>query len=153
MIKFIMIGLLTLFAQSAAFADNHMKLTIADGWVRATHGQMNMTAAYFTLNNAYTHSIILQRVSSPTARVEMHNTVIDDKGVAAMRQMDVVSIPPNHTVEFVPGGMHIMLMDLAEPLHAGDMVTLTLYFDQNHTLNVELPVVAAMQKDSNHSHH
>jgi len=40
-----------------------------------------------------------------------------------------------------PGGTHVMLMDIRQPLRTGDEVTLTLTFERTGTLQVHVPVL------------
>ena len=57
--------------------------------------------------------------------MELHEIVMAD-GEMRMRQGRRVTVPAggSHTLE--PGGDHLMLMDLAKPMPAGDEVTITL---------------------------
>ena len=56
-------------------------------------------------------------------------------------------VPANGTVELKPGGFHIMLMNLTEPLEAGDSVELELTFEKAGTVKVTAPVQAAPGMD------
>ena len=42
-----------------------------------------------------------------------------------MHAVESVALPAGKRIEFKPGGYHVMLMDLAKPLVAGDKVPLT----------------------------
>ena len=46
-----------------------------------------------------------------------------------MTEISLVTIPAGSTVMMVPGGLHVMLLDLAEPLELGDTFDMTLTFD------------------------
>jgi hypothetical protein len=50
-------------------------------------------------------------------------------GIMMMRQLEAVEIPAGGSVEFKPGGNHIMLIGLERPLVAGDRFPLTLKFE------------------------
>jgi copper(I)-binding protein len=80
--------------------------------------------------------------SSPAAAlVEIHQT-IDDNGIMRMRQLaDGLAIPAGGRVMLQPGGLHIMLMNLAAPLREGDTVALTLVFEQAGERTLQVPVV------------
>jgi copper(I)-binding protein len=43
-----------------------------------------------------------------------------------MRPVPYIRLPKGKTVKLAPGGLHIMLIDLKQPLKAGDKVPLTL---------------------------
>ncbi len=54
-----------------------------------------------------------------------------NNGVMTMRPLDKGSwIEPGKTVKLAPGGYHLMLMDLKNPLKQGDQVPLTLEFEK-----------------------
>ena len=57
-----------------------------------------------------------------------------------MREIDALIIPAGETVELVPGGFHLMLIDLAEDLVPGATFDLTLTFADagEVTVNVEV---------------
>jgi periplasmic copper chaperone A len=49
-------------------------------------------------------------------------------GMMTMREVDEIPIPAGATVILEPGGYHVMLLDLAEPLTVGDTIEVTLTF-------------------------
>ena len=49
-----------------------------------------------------------------------------DGNVMTMRAAGAIDLPAGRTVELRPGGLHLMLMDLKQPLAAGTSVPLTL---------------------------
>ena len=55
----------------------------------------------------------------------------DSHAMFKMRQLDSVEIPAHETLSLAPGGYHIMLIDLLQPLKQGDKVALTLVFADN----------------------
>ena len=46
-----------------------------------------------------------------------------------MQPVDEIPVLAGETVALEPGGYHIMLLDLAEPLEVGTSITLTLTFE------------------------
>ena len=46
-----------------------------------------------------------------------------------MRAIDKLALPAGRSVALTPGGHHMMLFDLKAPLNAGDVVPLTLTFE------------------------
>lgn len=58
-----------------------------------------------------------------------------------MREVtDGVAVAPGTTVKFAPGGYHIMLMGLKQPLKAGDRFPLTLKFAKAGSVTVDVQV-------------
>jgi copper(I)-binding protein len=99
-------------------------------------------AVYFDLNNHGDATVTLMGAESPAAAaVELHTT-INDNGVLRMRQLvDGIEIPPGGSLELTPGGMHLMLVDLAAPLVEGESLDLTLHFANADDLTVTVPVL------------
>jgi periplasmic copper chaperone A len=130
---------------------------IAEPWVRATVGGQNATGAFMSLKSSAAQRLV--QVSSPVAGVvEIHEMAME-KDVMRMRAVPGVALPAGTTVEFRPGGYHVMLMDLKQPMKAGDVVPLTLTFEnaEGKRLNVEIeaPVrpLNAMPAAGGHSGH
>ena len=68
----------------------------------------------------------LVSASSPLAGVAEIHDVKMDGDVMKMRAVAVLELPAGKTVELKPGGLHLMLMDLKQPLPVGTSVPLTL---------------------------
>ena len=64
-----------------------------------------------------------------------------DNGVMKMRPLkDGLEIAPGQTVELKPGSLHIMLLDLKQPLKEGERVKGTLVFEKAGQVDVEYVV-------------
>ena len=61
-------------------------------------------------------------------------------GMMSMQPVDSIEIPAGESVELEPGGYHIMVLDLAADLVAGDTVEVTLTFDSGETQKVDAEV-------------
>jgi copper(I)-binding protein len=70
----------------------------------------------------------LVAVSSPVAKAAEIHTMTMDGGVMRMRAIDSLPLPAGKTVELKPGGYHLMLLDLVQPLKAGETVPVVLTF-------------------------
>jgi copper(I)-binding protein len=64
----------------------------------------------------------------------------DMGGTMTMQQVARVEVPDGETVAFEPGGYHVMLLDLAEPLVAGETFEMELTFEKAGTVTVEVEV-------------
>ena len=113
-------------------------------------------AVYLVLHNHGDTAETFTGAQSPAATaVEIHTT-INDNGVMRMRQLeDGIENPPGGTVELAPGGMHLMLVNLAAPLVEGESLDLTLHFAGADDLTLSVPVLAPDQfpADSEMDHH
>jgi copper(I)-binding protein len=68
---------------------------------------------------------------------------MDDMDMGAMTMQELVdglALEGGQTVSFEPGGYHVMLFDLADPLEAGDEVELTLDFAEADSVKVTVEV-------------
>jgi len=106
------------------------QLQVQQAWVRSTVAQQKATGAFFLLRAD--SDLQLVEASSPVAAmVEIHEMAMEGS-VMRMRAIESLALPAGKTVEFKPGGLHVMLMGLNRPLAAGDKVPLTLvYLDKN----------------------
>jgi periplasmic copper chaperone A len=106
-------------------------------WARASAGAATTGAAYVTLRGG-TQADSLVAVSTPiAATAEVHETT-DDNGVMKMRPVSALPIPAGQLLTLAPGGFHIMMTGLKQPLTAGQSFPLTLTFA--HTAPITLDV-------------
>lgn len=99
------------------------------------------TALYFELTNtgSKTDSLIEARTDVAN-EVEIHQSSQDSSGMMKMQEQDEVKVNPGETVDFEPGGYHIMLLE-ADELTEGDTVEVELLFKSSPALTVEATVV------------
>jgi len=71
--------------------------------------------------------------------VEIHESVLEGD-IMRMRRVEGVDLPGEAVVELRPGGLHIMLLDLREPLLEGDTLSLTLTFQEAPPVSIRVPV-------------
>lgn len=117
---------------------------VEDAWVRGTVATQKATGAFMRLTADKEARLV--SVSSPAAGVvEIHEMAMD-KDVMKMRQVPGLDLAAGRTTELKPGGYHVMLMDLKAPLKGGDVVPLTLVFEdegkKRFTQDVKAPVTA-----------
>lgn len=110
----------------AEAAEEEAGLTLEDGWAKATEDAM--TGVFGTLTNTTDEEIHLVGVDSGIAdHSELHVTVDDGAGGRMMMEAeDGFVIPAGGEHELVPGGDHLMLMQLNQPVETGQDVDLTL---------------------------
>lgn len=116
-------------------------IAVESAWARATVPGQTATAGYFTLVNSGGEDRLLS-VSSPTADASLHSTTMHS-GVARMRPVEALEIPAGGTVQLEPGGNHVMLIGLKQPLEAGATVPLNLRFERSGERQVQLQVRSA----------
>ncbi len=135
---------LTLAAALLLSGLAHAQVGVQDAWVRAAVPQQKATGAFMRLTAAQDARLV--SASSPVAAVvEIHEMKMMDD-VMKMRAVPALELPAGKTVELKPGGYHIMLLDLKQPVAAGAAVPLTLVFEgkdgQRQSLELQAPVRA-----------
>ena len=87
------------------------------------------------------------RVSCVSSDLSAHcqiHTMTMENGVMKMRPVEGgLEIKPGETVTLKPGGLHVMLVDLKQPLVPGKMAEATLQFEKAGTVKVEFPIAAS----------
>lgn len=138
------IAALCVLSVGAAFGQNNEAgdIQVAHPWAPAVTGA-NLTngAAYMSLTDQGTVPDELISASSPVARrAELH--VFDvENGVYGMHRVDAIQVSPGAASTILrPGGAHIMLEGLKQPLKAGQTFPLTLTFKNAGERRVEVRV-------------
>ena len=117
-------------------------VTIEGAWARELPPVSVNGAAYVTIANEGDRPDRLTGASSAIAeRVEIH---VHEQagGMMAMRRLDGLDLPPGEHVRFAPGGMHLMLIGLEDPLEKGGRFTVRLTFASAPPVEIEVPVMA-----------
>jgi hypothetical protein len=105
------------------------QISISGAWSRATVPGQSTAAAYFTIDNNGGGDRLL-RVSTPIGQATLHSTTMDN-GVMRMRLLEGLDIPAQSTIQLKPGGTHIMVTGVKQPLIAGSSFRLALHFDRS----------------------
>lgn len=121
-------------AESSASAAQS-PLVVTDQWVKAA--SEGMTAMFGTLANHSDAEIRVVSGSSDVAgKVELHE-VLAEGGQNVMREKkDGYAIPAHGSLTLKPGAEHVMLMDLKQPITAGQTVEVTLRLSDGSTQTV-----------------
>jgi len=116
-------------------------LVIMQPWSRATPGGAKIAGGYLTIENKGTAPDRLTAASGDIAgKVEIHEMAMNN-GVMTMRPLEKgLEIEPGKTVKLAPGGYHLMLMELKNPLRQGEKVPLELQFEKAGKVAVSLDV-------------
>ena len=105
-------------------ADAAESVRAANAWVRPPVAGQTIASAYVELTSP-TDAVLVGAGSAAAGRVEMHSMTMDG-GVMRMRALPKIDLPAGQTVKLAPGGLHLMLIDVKQPLKAGDRVPLVL---------------------------
>jgi periplasmic copper chaperone A len=100
-------------------------LIVQDAWAREVPGS-DVAAVYLTLRNPTTKPISIVGVESSAASHAMIHESKTEGGESRMRPRAQLMIPPGQTVKLEPGGLHVMLHGLTQPVAIGKAVPLVL---------------------------
>lgn len=140
-------ALIRISGEPAASAGN---IRIRQPFARATPAKVG--GVFMTLQNSGVAADRLVKAESPVAAsVELH-THIKDGDAMRMRPVSDIPVPAGGTTKLEPGGYHIMLIGLKQPLKEGERVPLTLTFEKGGSITIEVPVQKAGAAGG-HNHH
>ena len=111
-------------------------IEIADAWARASVGSTG--AVYLTIRNRGTVDDRLDTVTTPVAGQVQPHIDVDDGKVTRMMPLNAIDAKANSDEVLKPGGIHLMLTGLHEPLKAGTTIPVTLSFA--HAGKIDLTV-------------
>lgn len=140
-----MVATLTLVATACGDDDgaggaDGASLSVQEVWSRPSSG--NNGAVYMTLIGGDTEMALVGASVAPDVAsvAEIHETTMDDSGAMTMSMTPQVVVPAGSSVLFEPGGHHVMLMGLTEPLVAGDTFDVMLRFADGSEKTVQAEV-------------
>lgn len=121
----------------AASAQAVRAPVVTDAWVRATVPGQPVGGAYMKIDSP-TPVTLIQVETDVAKEVQVHAMHMDS-GVMKMREHGRLAIPAGKTVELAPGGLHLMLLGLKQPLKAGETIALKMTFiDANKAKNTSV---------------
>jgi hypothetical protein len=139
--KLILLAAALLFALPAVAPTKTLgDITVQSIWARATPPSAKTGVIYMTLVNNGKKDDKLIGASTPVAAEARLHTELMDHGVTKMRPIKSVDIKPGATAVLKPGGMHLMLMGLKQPLSTGHAFPVTLRFQHAPPLIVQVEV-------------
>ncbi len=131
------------FVLFPAFTMAASGLQMEQPWARASLGGVRNAIVYGALVNDGSAPLAVISGSTPVAaRVEFHIHAMNGD-VMTMKQLDAIELKPGERTMLQPGGLHIMLIDLKQPLKQGDSFPLTLVTRDGTSLKVDVKVTSA----------
>ncbi len=123
-----------------ALAQEQSDARIEQPWARASIGTSRPSAAYFTAENRGSEPVRIVGVETPVAgHAEIHRTERNGD-VLSMQPAGDIEILPGERVTLAPGGFHVMLNKLKEPIIKGSTFPLMLSFSNGEQVEVVVPV-------------
>ena len=137
-----------LFAAAPAAAA---EMAVEAAWARASAGAARAAAVYMTMRNPGPAQALVGAATPLAERAQLHTHIMDGD-IARMRPVDRVALEAGGSVVFAPGGLHVMLFGLVQPLREGAVFPLTLHFEdgKSRTVDIAVGTVAAMAPPAGH---
>jgi copper(I)-binding protein len=144
--------LLSPTALMACGGDEPAVFGASGAWSRPTPSGATNGVLYLTITSDTDDALVAVDVPEQVAAaVELHETTIEHGGagghhgggggeVVSMGQVTSFEIAADGSLTFSPGGNHVMLIDLAEPLQTDERYVATLRFESGRTLDVDVVV-------------
>ncbi|MDN5818371.1 MAG: copper chaperone PCu(A)C [Yaniella sp.] len=136
---------------------------VEDPWVKATEESLDessdhsMTSAFAHLTNVSGKDQTIVGASAGMADIVELHEVIDDGGVNVMQEKEGgFPVAADELYELNPGEDHIMLMELTEDIHPGDVFEITLELENGETQDIEFTAkefVGAQENYGDVDHH
>lgn len=136
-------GFLTSVASFALAAAAFAQVKVEEPWVRATVATQTSSGAFMTLVSERDARLVAVR--TPVAGIaEIHEMALENN-VMRMREVDGVPLPAGKATVLRPGGSHVMLMQLRQPLKAGERIPLTLTIEGTDGKREEMQIEALVR--------
>ncbi len=157
--------LVAVLVASACGGGSDAGVEIDRAWARTSPAMATAGAAYMQITASTDDELVAAAVDDTIAgRTEIHETVMvdgvamgdgeeaqdesmtddgkamDGMGEMKMQEVGRISLPGGAAVSLEPGGYHLMMLDLVEPLETGDVIEITLTFANagEQTVSVEV---------------
>lgn len=119
-------------------------LEISDGFTRATLPNAPVAGGFLTIVNTGDEDDRLIDASVDfAAEAQLHEMALENDVMKMRRLADGIPVPAGETVTLAPGGLHLMFMQLSQPLVEGETVMVTLTFEKAGSVSVPLNVAGA----------
>lgn len=147
-----LVALAAVACSPAPEAEAPATVKVADATCRPTLNGRDVTGCYVTLTASRDDRLV--SIGAPLAAMaQVHEMKIED-GVMKMAELrDGLPLPAGEAVQLKPGGNHLMLMGLKQPLAAGEQVSITLNFEHAQPLGVRALVAQPTATGADHSGH
>ena len=135
----IILGLILSFS-SAQMRASDSKINVSHAWVQEGPLSAEVLAGYMVLQNQSPQAQTLLGARSTDFKSVMLHQTVNKGGMAHMNHTPQIEIKPGSTLQLIPGGYHLMLMNPKKPLKQGDQVEVLLEFQGGLVLPVKLKV-------------
>lgn len=127
---------------SVEWDESCAKVHVLQPWARSSIPGTTNSAAYALLINLTDADVTLIGTATEAAEVvELHQMAMGAHDVMQMQPVEGgITVPAGGVVQLMPGGLHVMLINLNAELKAGDTIEITLKFEDNSEQTLSVPV-------------
>ncbi len=119
-------------------------VTVEDAYVRSMPPTQTVTGAFMVFKNTTgSDRAVVSAESDVSDKVELHTHLHED-GVMKMRQVEKIDVPAGGETVLKPGGLHVMLIGLKQPLNLGQMVDIKFNIDDGTSMQIQAEVKTVM---------
>ena len=136
--------LVSLMVSAGALAAAADMVTVNEPYVRLAPPNAPATAAFMVIKNAGDKDVKVVKADNPASKVTELHTHLNENGVMKMRPVAAIDVKSKGEAVLKPGGLHVMLIDMKAPMKEGDVVPITLTFDDGSSKKVDAKVVKPM---------
>lgn len=133
-----------LFLSAGVFAGAADNVAVQDPYVRLAPPNAPATGAFMVIKNNGDKDVKVVKADNPASRVTELHTHLNEGGVMKMRPVPAIDIKAKGEAVLKPGSLHVMMIDLKAPMKEGDVVPITLTFDDGSAKTVDAKVVRPM---------
>jgi copper(I)-binding protein len=121
--------------------DAVANVTVEDAWARTNPMSPDMGSIYVILTSETDDAVLYADVDFSIAMsTEVHETLTAADGSMTTQIVESVPLPAGQPVTFEPGGIHLVLMGLVEPLVAGNVISVTLTLESGNLVTFDAEV-------------
>ncbi len=143
----------------AATQEQHASIVVTAPWSRELPPTAPVGAAFMSIENHSDQPDRLLSANSSIADITELHAHIHEGDVMRMVKVEAIDVPAHGQVTLQPGGYHIMLIDLKNPLVAGEQLPLTLQFEHAGQIDITVDIrssdagTSVEQPAMDHAHH
>jgi hypothetical protein len=118
-------------------------LVISHPWSRQSPMAADVAAGFFSItNNGKEDDRLIKATAEITLKVQLHDMKLENDVMKMIELPEGIPVPAGKTVELKPKSLHVMFLDLKNPVMEGEEIKGTLVFEKAGTVEVEFEVMA-----------
>ncbi|MDP2795802.1 MAG: copper chaperone PCu(A)C [Sulfurisoma sp.] len=122
---------------AAGAADS---ISVVDPYVRQAPPGAMATGAFMIIKNSGAKDVKVVKADNPASKLTELHTHLNEGGVMKMRPVKDITVKAKGEAVLKPGGLHVMLIEMKAPMKEGDIIPITLTFDDGSSKKVDVPV-------------